>query len=396
MVAMRLPLVLACMLVLARPGGAVPPGNPLRFAMTLTGDIDGPPGPAPRAERRLKQRLAALRSAPHDDARMEEVLCPLGIVLGKRGAFREARHTLAACARARKRLFHPCSLETAAALSALALATSSDGRFDTAESLERRALSMRIRLRGATDPLVATSLQRLGVVAQSRGDLKRAKELYEQALRIQEAAGDSPQVAQLLNNLGLLHLYAGDYVEAEALERRALLLKTQRLGTRHPDLGITLQNLAAIENARGRHEEAERLFASAIALQRRGFGRGSMAVVMNLHNLAAVQLRSGRSELARRTLLRALRLEEASPSTFDPGDRSYTLVRLAKLSREEGDLEGAAGEYEAALAIRRGDPDPDGMADLLLGYADVLRSLGRIEDAERTAREAQRFTAAAH
>ena len=119
---------------------------------------------------------------------------------------------------------------------------------ETALDLER-ALAIREQALGPAHPDTAQSLNNLGVLLRTAGDLVAARPYYERALAIFEQAlgPDHPDTAQSLNNLAILCYYQNELEEAARLMRRALAICETKLGPDHPDTQRSRQNLAAIE-----------------------------------------------------------------------------------------------------------------------------------------------------
>jgi tetratricopeptide (TPR) repeat protein len=67
------------------------------------------------------------------------------------------------------------------------------------------------------------------------------------SIREQVLGPDHPDTAQSLNNLGALYYSEGDLSEAARLMRRALEIREARLGPDHPDTQSSRQSLANIE-----------------------------------------------------------------------------------------------------------------------------------------------------
>jgi tetratricopeptide (TPR) repeat protein len=77
---------------------------------------------------------------------------------------------------------------------------------------------------------MASTLNNLGNVAYSRGDLARAEQYYQQALAIYEKlAPNSLDVAGTLHNLGNVAYSRGDLARAEQLYQQALAIFEKNL-----------------------------------------------------------------------------------------------------------------------------------------------------------------------
>ena len=71
---------------------------------------------------------------------------------------------------------------------------------------------------------------------------------YQRALAIREEAlgPKHPDVAQSLNNLALLSDSQGQYKKAEPLYQRSLAIWEKALGSEHPDVAASLNNVAGL------------------------------------------------------------------------------------------------------------------------------------------------------
>ena len=121
-------------------------------------------------------------------------------------------------------------------LNQLATLYRSQGKYNEAEPLYLRSLSISEKQLGENHPDVATSLNNLAELYRNRGKYEEAEPLYLRSLSIREKqlGEDHPHVADSLNNLALLYDSQGKYNEAESLYQRALQICEQTLGIAHP------------------------------------------------------------------------------------------------------------------------------------------------------------------
>ncbi len=96
------------------------------------------------------------------------------------------------------------------------------------------------------DSRVVDSLNNLAELYYTHGKYDQAEPLYKRALSIAEQvlSADDPKLARSLNNLGTLYQTQGKYVEAEPLYRRSLAIWKQALGPQNPSVATSLNNLA--------------------------------------------------------------------------------------------------------------------------------------------------------
>jgi predicted ABC-type transport system involved in lysophospholipase L1 biosynthesis ATPase subunit len=215
----------------------------------------------------------------------------------------------------RGRIFGEHALETAKSCTTLSDFAFMRGRWDDAESWERRALAIR-RDAVPADPLaVARSLDGLGVVLVRQGRLADAEPLLSEAVRLYDAdpaAGDArlearnslaelyrqqdrleesehlfreaiaaaeqagpdgaALLARLANNLGGLLKDEGKLAEAETLNHRSLALRESAPHPDPADLSVAYLNLAEIYRLEGNAAEAEPLYLKSIELAKLGLG----------------------------------------------------------------------------------------------------------------------------
>jgi tetratricopeptide (TPR) repeat protein len=86
------------------------------------------------------------------------------------------------------------------------------------------------------------------LLLQAQGDYEAAQPLYQRALDIREQAlgPKHPDTATSLNNLAGLLQAQGDYEAAQPLYQRALDILEARLGPDHPHTRIVRGNLASL------------------------------------------------------------------------------------------------------------------------------------------------------
>ena len=90
---------------------------------------------------------------------------------------------------------------------------------------------------GNEDPQFAFGLNQLARLYEDQGKYNEAEPLYLRSLSIREKqlGENHPTVATSLNNLALLYNAQGNYADAQKLSQRALTIWQQKLGDHHPD-----------------------------------------------------------------------------------------------------------------------------------------------------------------
>jgi tetratricopeptide (TPR) repeat protein len=84
----------------------------------------------------------------------------------------------------------------------------------------------------------AVALYNLAMVFAKQGKYDEAEDLFKRVLSIREKAlgASHPDVAATLNNIAAVNASQGKYDEAEGLYQRALAIREQALGEGHPDV----------------------------------------------------------------------------------------------------------------------------------------------------------------
>jgi tetratricopeptide (TPR) repeat protein len=263
--------------------------------------------------------------------------------------------------------------------------------FTTSELLLRAEQAIPAQYGSADNPAAIEQLIKLGMLFARVGQYRKALELFERA-NARAIAGNYAELRwQSACELGRLHHYAGRVRQGAALLDSAIA-ELQRHSPDSPaliecleqksDLELTRQQIpAAIATAQASITQAQRLFPRAqlhwisprvqLATSLRAAGHFQAADDLHRGTLDLLQ-RLGRDRTANAVLLYS----------------SWGIVRS-----DMGDIVGAAGMFESALAI--GDAlwvgaAPDQWVSVTYGRRLVL--LGRLDDAERQFSSALRLS----
>ena len=258
------------------------------------------------------------------------------------------------------------------------------GAYRIALPLCEQALDICEKVLGTSHPDTARSLNNLGYLLQSLGDLDRARPYHERALAIREKTlgPDHPDTARSLNNLGGLLQSQDDLAGARPHFERALAIVEKALGPNHPDTAMCLNNLGGLLDSQGDLTGARPHFERALAIVEKALGRDHPDTAMCLNNLGHLLQAQGDFAGAQPHCERALAIREKALGPDHP-DTAMSLSNLGSLLRAQDDLSGARPHYERALVIREkalGPDHPDTATSLdNLGY--LLQSLGDLSGA---------------
>jgi serine/threonine protein kinase/Tfp pilus assembly protein PilF len=221
------------------------------------------------------------------------------------------------------------------------------GDFDRAEQLLQEGLAIRRRELPGDSPEIAASLGSLGLLRREQGDPEEARKQLEAGLEILDRGGGAPDRLRfdLIENLGLAATDLGDFAKGETYLEDGLAL-ARRLEPDSPLVAQALSNLGFCLFSASRPKEAAELFRQSIDLRSRLRGDNHAETAISLNNLAAA-------------------------------------------SWAAGDFAAAEPAFEKVLEIWRGELGEHSLVGVVLSNLGAVRHrLGRLEEAEKTLREA--------
>ncbi|HSW04103.1 ATP-binding protein [Aquabacterium sp.] len=182
-----------------------------------------------------------------------------------------------------------------------------------------------------------------GVLAYHQGDCAAAEVHQQQALAMFQDLGQRDRVARALGNLGSVALLREDFATARQCYEQALAL-ARALDDRR-SIALGLQCLGLVARDTGDLAGAEVLLEEGIAVARE-LGPWSAADLMS--SLAQVKQVNGDLVQARALLMEVLAAERAFGNDYGV---AMTLVQLAELAHDRGDMASAKTSLREALAI---------------------------------------------
>jgi CHAT domain-containing protein/Tfp pilus assembly protein PilF len=307
-------------------------------------------------------RLLELRAATENDWALQQArdLHAQSRSLYRAGKYDEAQPLSERALTIREKAVGPDNLDLADILDQLAIVLSIKADYAKAEPLFLRALKIRETEHGANHPDVALSLNNLALFYQFKGDYEKAASLFQRAITAFEKTlgPEDTTLAHPLNNLGLLYFYMGDYANAEHFLRRSLHIREKFLGPDHVDVAQSLGNLAIMEVEQARYVEAEQLFQRALLIREKIQGREHPELFNTLNNLAGLYRLKGDYKKAEPLLLRALAIYRKAFGDNHP-NVARALDTLAIFYTVKDDYEKAEPLYRQALAIRENALGPN-------------------------------------
>jgi CHAT domain-containing protein/tetratricopeptide (TPR) repeat protein len=322
--------------------------------------------------------------SPEDRARMEQLNKQI-VESYQAGKYADAVASAQAALRLAEKALGAEHLETATALSNLALLYVSKGQFEGAEPLYQRALRIYEKEMGPKHPDTATVLNNLAGLYISQRQYDKAEPLLVRALVItEEALGpEHASTAASLNNLAELYKSQGLYTKAEPLLARALAIFEKLLGPEHPSTATSLNNLAGLYESQGKYAQAEPLYQRALIIREKALGSEHPDTATALNSLALLYQFQGQYAKAEPLFRRVLAIREKTLGREHPAT-AISLNNLAGLySDAQGQYEKAEPLYQRSLAIYEKvlGPDHPDMAAPLNNLARLYRSQGQYDKA---------------
>jgi CHAT domain-containing protein/tetratricopeptide (TPR) repeat protein len=223
----------------------------------------------------------------------------------------------------------------------------------------------------------ARTLNNIGTAYSNLGDPQKALESYLQALSLRRQVEDSGGEANTLCNIGLIYHGMGEPQTALDYFKRALPLSKFAGDTRQR--ANTLGYIALAHSAVGDEQKALDYYRQALSIFREIHDQQGEAQILNLMGWVYNQLGDYQNALDH--------LSQALPICRTVGDRrGEAMVHedLGRIYREWAavrDWEKSLDHYRQALVIQRDIKSPQGEAQSLLGIAHVERERGNLAEA---------------
>jgi CHAT domain-containing protein/tetratricopeptide (TPR) repeat protein len=220
----------------------------------------------------------------------------------------------------------------------------------------------------------AVTLNSIGLVYWSMGEAQKALEKFNEALPILRAVGDRDGEAVTLDSIGAVYWSLGEMQKALEKYNEALPI-SRAIGDRNGEAAI-LSNIGMVYRSLGETQTALEKHNEALLISRATGDRGGEAVTLN--NIGAVYRSLGETQ-------RALeKFNEALPILQAVGDRRVeadTLSNIGGVYRSLGEMQKALEKYNESLPISRAVGDRRGEAVTLNNIGAVYRSLGETQKA---------------
>jgi len=237
----------------------------------------------------------------------------------------------------------------------------------------------------------AATLDLLGNLYITRGELARAEEVLEKALDLTKAADPFEEIVQMLalQNLAMVHYLRGNAAQAIRLLDRALAIAQRRLRPNSIDAAVVRATLAVALHQHGRYSAAEKHLLEAVRVFRDRLPEAELALLKALSSLLSLHILTGQRDKAARTEQELLLLIDSAKAG---ADSAVVFNEIGVLFFERKAYAEAERYFLRAMdSMRRGGNSEHPYLTPITGnLAAVYFRTGRLEEAERFYLEAIR------
>lgn len=264
-------------------------------------------------------------------------------------------------------------------------------KYEEAESLYSRALTIEEQALGENHPGLIASLSRLGIVYRIQEKFEAAEPLYTRALELAQKhyGPDDLRTAQRLNYLAGLANGQRDYARAETLIRQSLHIYEKRLGSEHRTVGLAYLSLALVKQRTGDVKQADQFFDRFIYITRKS------ETADQVLPMAEIFYKQGRFDDAELLFRHCLLLGEEEIWPDHPFVAS-ALNKLAHWHAAQGQYDLAVPLYARILKITENivGEKHSSLQAILKDYAVALYHCDRSEEAVKLEKRAQEIRTA--
>lgn len=248
---------------------------------------------------------------------------------------------------------------------------------------------------GERHQMTIEAMHFVAFLAHIHGDLATARQGWTKSLEIQESlpSRDPLWYSRTLSMLGSICLSEFEFGRAEEFLLRALKVREDSLGSRHPETGSVVRDLAYLHQAAGDYARAETMFRHATEIFQEAGHDYQVVLAETSLSLAWLYLDIRDETQALEWMRRVQALGEGLPERHRTAYLLNSLQAMAEAQKAMGHLEEARATYLRGLALAEEVRGRDNLGDChwLLRLAQIERELGSLEMAAERAAKALRI-----
>lgn len=221
----------------------------------------------------------------------------------------------------------------------------------------------------------AHNLRKLGGTAEAQAVLAQAVDICRGMPN-----PDPTRTALVLDEMGTVAFWNGTHSEAEQYYTEALQVQEAATHPGHGNLAPLLDHLAHLYIHMDRFDKAAEAARRALSIRQATMLTSDASTVENMRMCAIIELELGNLDEAQSLIKKAIAILE--PATIGPFEEFvYLLASVYKMQGKNAEAEACYKRALITFAHRRGRPARH--ASCMQDYAQFLRQLGRVKDAER-------------
>jgi tetratricopeptide (TPR) repeat protein len=237
-----------------------------------------------------------------------------------------------------------------------------------------------------TEIETATLFQRVSGFLYDRGRWKEKEPVDKRALDLRrEVLGEKhPDTIRSMASLAATYHEQGRYNEAEPMKLKALQFRREVLGEKHPDTMKSMADLADTYYSQGRYNEAQGICREVLDLRRELLGEKHPDTIWSMASLGGTYHVQGRYDEAEEIAVKVLDLRREVLGEKHP-DTISSMADLASTYHAQGRHDEAERLKDEALELRRevlGEKHPDTIRSMA-SLAATYHVQGRYDIAER-------------
>lgn len=257
-----------------------------------------------------------------------------------------------------------------------------EGRYARAATTARSAYELAESTFGPNHINTADSMLKMGIVAETLGDLKTAKQQMQNALTILETqlGTTHEDVAVVLTNLANVYFEENEPQLSEHYHQRALTIRRQANGEADSSVAQSLYNLAVLYDDLLEYEKAIANYEQAIRIWNVTLGPSHPYVANALNNLANVYMAEGKMEIAEELHNHSLAIRKLIYGRVHT-EVVRSLINLGALHVKQNNYEKAKPVYTEAVSVAEKlfGPSHPQVAMLLYSLANIYHIQGRMD-----------------
>ncbi|EED14471.1 kinesin light chain, putative [Talaromyces stipitatus ATCC 10500] len=218
----------------------------------------------------------------------------------------------------------------------------SDGRYQEAEVLYKKLMTINQEKAGAKHPSSLSSMNNLASTFWNQGRWNEAEKLFVQVMETSKTVlgAEHPDTLSSINSLALTYRDQGRWNEAEKLFVQVMETRKTVLGAEHPNTLTSMSSLASTYRNQGRWNEAEKLEVQVMETRKTVLGAEHPDTLSSINSLALTYQNQGRWNEAEKLVVQVMETRKTMLGAEHP-DSLISMASLAYTWKSQGKIRNA-------------------------------------------------------